>query len=87
MQTKTAKLAIEALRKMARSLAIDANLYEEGICDTPNAKNSYNKRIEIFVAISDIEAHLTQRAGGQGESPVDPEFDQIVEDTVYGEGA
>lgn len=30
---------------------------------------------------------LTPRAGGQGESSADKEFNQIVEDTVYGEGA
>lgn len=43
--------------------------------------NGLKKRIEK------LEAAQQGRAQGRGDSPADEEFDQIVEDTVYGDGA
>ncbi|HAR45959.1 MAG TPA: hypothetical protein DCS05_07265 [Nitrospiraceae bacterium] len=55
MNRKTIKLAVHALQRQAAGLAFDANLYDENLCDTPHAQNSYNLRQEIHTAIAELE--------------------------------
>jgi hypothetical protein len=45
------------------------------------------RRCDECGTAQEFEAAQQGRAQGRGDSPVDPEFDQIVEDTVYGDGA
>lgn len=63
MDTKTIDLSIKALRKAAQPLAFDANLYEEGVCDTPHAKNAYDERKQIYTAIAKLERHKKSLRG------------------------
>jgi hypothetical protein len=48
---KYAKTAVDAIGLQAKKYAIDANLYKMGLCDTPNAENSYNKYVELNEAM------------------------------------
>jgi hypothetical protein len=57
---KSIKLSIEALKKQAQPLAVDANLYEIGKCDNPTAENAYKARREIYTAIAELQKEINE---------------------------
>lgn len=49
------KLAIEALRRQIKEIAIDANLFDRGWADYPHAQQCSQKRKKLLKAIAELE--------------------------------
>jgi hypothetical protein len=60
---KYCKLACECIGKEMQKLAFDANLYKNGMSDTPHSKRSHEKYIELAAALQYFE-DLQKGTGG-----------------------
>lgn len=47
---RAVKLALECIEQERKRLAIDANLYAQGLADTPTARAAYDRRRELATA-------------------------------------